>query len=407
MSFYWNEYEEIFHGRWPARYRALPEEAAEAALLEGGWLPCLECVEVCEEHGRVTAQARFFHELRDHEDGMTLHGSVMDMYWECPHAEVLYGPYACACYVNEDGERYRTWADIQEESENTPEAVARKAKEEAALMAAVALDKSAADYLVKHEKKKQLDSVYAEAAAMDEWSAKIEEKMVDAKRSGKSWTLGRKLICKYGARNHRGSKGKWEKELVYSYRNPLTGGVGKHIYTECWFWEYVDPKTGKKVSKHVCNCLHPGQSGWEDEWLWNPECAAMYDRFDDWYCYYYDGGLKQWLWDEKRSVRDADRVRKEKEKVEETTGARGGHSHGHSHGQKHEQKEAPKKKQASAGTRQMGGRFANAAKGDDDGWTIVAPAQDGWSKTNPGSAKQSDGRSKVSTTTVWQRAGRK
>lgn len=392
---YWNEYEEIFHGRWPARYRALPEAAAEGALLEGSWLPCLECVEVCETHGRSTALARYFHELRDHEDGMTLHGSVMDMYWSCPHVEVLYGPYDRACYVDEEGIRYRTWADIQEESENTPEALAKAAAAEAALKAAVVLDKTAADYLVKHEQKKKVDEVYAEAAVMDEWSAKIEEKMIEARRAGKGWSLGRKLICKYGARNHRGTKGKWEKELVYSYRNPLTGGVGKHIYTECWFWEYVDPKTRQKVCKHVCNCIHPGQAGWEDEWLWNQECAAMYDRFDDWYCYYYDGGLKQWMWDEKRTLKDADRVRAEKvkEKVEEpvTTGGRG---------QKREEKREVKKPAL------MGGRFGNSAAKDDEGWTTVAPAQDGWSKTNPGSAKQSDVR-KVSTSTMWQRAGRK
>jgi len=393
---YWNEYEEIFHGRWPAPYRALPEGAAEAALLYGAMLPCSECVEVCEDHGRPTAQARFFHELRDHEDGMSLHGSVMDMYWACPHAEVLYGPYDFPCYVYEDGERFRTWADILEEAELTPEALAKAAAKEAALKAAVVLDKSAVDYLVQHEKKKQLDEVYAEASAMDEWSAKIEEKMVDAKRSGKSWSLGRKLICKYGAHNHRGSKGKWEKELVYAFLNPLTGARAKHIYTECWFWEYVDPKTGKKMTKHVCNCLHPGQAGWEDEWLWNQECAAMYDRFDDWYCYYYDGGLKQWMWDDKRSVRDADRTRKTREELCSPNGeqnrtrkekipmppptpATSGRDQKRE-GVMGDDKTSPKQKKKPVSGRSL----------CDDGWTTVAPSQDARS-------------ARVSTTTVFQR----
>lgn len=406
---FWDEYEKIFHGRWPAPYRALPEGAAEAALLYGGMLPCSECVEVCEDHGRPTAQARFFHELRDHEDGMALHGSVMDMYWSCPHAEVLYGPYDFPCYVYEDGERFRTWADILEEAELTPEALAKAAAKEAALKAAVVLDKSAVDYLVQHEKKKQLDEVYAEASVMDEWSAKIEEKMVDAKRSGKSWSLGRKLICKYGAHNHRGAKGKWEKELVYSFINPLLGARAKHIYTECWFWEYVDPKTGKKVSKHVCNCLHPGQAGWEDEWLWNQECAEMYDRFDDWYCYYYDAGLKQWMWDDKRTLRDADRTRKtreelcspngeqnrarkEKVSVPTPTPASASGRDQKREGVMGDDKTSPKQKREVK--KPASGRFASAAKGDDYGWTTVAPAQD---------ARVA----KVSTKTVWEQKARK
>ncbi len=381
---YWNEYEAIFHGRWPARYRALPEAAAEAALLEGFMLPCEWCVEVCEPHGRPTPLARYFHELRDHEDGMTLHGSVMDVYWECPHAEVLYGPYAVPCYVNEDGERYRTWADIQEESENAPDALLKAAAALEALKAAVELDKTAADYLIKHEKKKQVDEDYAESARMAEAAAKMEEKVVDAKRSGKSWTLGVELPCQYGLHNFQNEKGKWEKELVYTFLNPLTGKTAKHIYTECWYWEYVDPKTGKKVCKHVCNCFHPGQKGWKDEWLWSQESAPLYDRFKEWYCHYYDNELKQWMWDPKRTLRDADRVRTVKEKkVPETTG-----------GAKRE--EAPKKKPASAGSaaapRLMGGRFGNSAAASEDGWTTVAPTQDV---------------RKVSTTTVWQRAGRK
>jgi hypothetical protein len=375
---YWHEYDEIFHGRWPAPYRALPECAAEGALLEGHWLPCMECVEVCEAHGRPTAQARYFHELRDHETGITLHCSVMDVYWCCPHAEVFYIQHDRPCYVNEDGARYRTWADLGDEAETSPEALAKAADKEAALKAAVTLDESAADFMVQHVKKVALDADYAAAVEAKGYVQSIEEKK---RAAGKSWVLDKKLVCKYAARNHRNVKtGKLEKELVYTFVNPLTGGKSRHVYTECWFWEYVDPKTRVKKCPHDCNCIHPGQSGWEDEWLWNRECAGMWDRFDDWFCFFYDEGLKQWLYDEKRTIRQADRTRSTR-KAEP----------------KAEAKSEPKPEPKAHGQKVMGGRFASARKsgeGDDDGWTTVAPAQDARS-------------ARVSTKTVWEQKARR
>lgn len=48
------------------------------------------------------------------------------------------------------------------------------------------------------------------------------------------------------------------------------GGVArpttKHVSSECWAHEYTDAKTGKKVVKHVCQWLHPGEAGWLPEW---------------------------------------------------------------------------------------------------------------------------------------------
>jgi hypothetical protein len=382
---YWYEYDEIFHGRWPTPYRALPESAAEGALLEGYWLPCEECVEVCETHGRPTAQARYFHELRDHETGITLHCSVMDVYWSCPHAEVFYVDHDRPCYVNEDGIRYRTWADLGDEAETSPEALAKAAAKEAALKAAVTLDESAADFMVQHVKKVALDADYAAAVEAKGYVESIEEKK---RAAGKSWVLDKKLVCKYAARNHRNVKtGKLEKELVYTFANPLLAGQangtkGRHVYTECWFWEYVDPKTRAKKCPHDCNCFHPGQSGWEDEWLWNRECAGMWDRFDDWFCFFYDEGLKQWLYDEKRTIRQADRVRSTRQSGERSA-------------PKNEAKEAPKTTGGAQPQKKpavMGGRFASARQGDDDGWTTVAPAQDA---------------RKAPTKTVWEQKARR
>ncbi len=368
---YWSEIDTIFHGRWPARFRALPESAAEGALLQGAWLPCALCVErQGEDEERVTAEARHFHELRDHEHGITLHGSVMDMYWSCPHAEVFYIDYHSPCYVDENGERYRCWADVGEEAELCAEAVAKAAAKEAALKAAVTLDTSAPDYLIQHVKKVALDAEYAAAVEAKGYVESIEEKK---RAAGKSWVLDKKLVCKYAARNHRNVKtGKLEKELVYTFVNPMTGGKGRHVYTECWFWEYVDPKTRAKKCPHTCNCIHPGQSGWEDEWLWNRECAGMWDRFDDWFKFYYDEGLKQWLYDESRTLRQADRTRS----------GRSSAAAPKAEAKAEVAKEAPIARGASnskpSKPAAMGGRFGHkgAAAADEDGWTTVADPQD-------------------------------
>ena len=105
----------------------------------------------------------------------------------------------------------------------------------------------------------------------------------------------------------------------------------------------------------------------------------MYDRFDDWYCYYYDGGLKQWMWDDKRSVRDADRVRKEKIPMPPPTPATSGRDQKRE-GVMGDDKTSPKQKKKPVSGRSL----------CDDGWTTVAPSQDARS-------------ARVSTTTVFQR----
>jgi hypothetical protein len=47
------------------------------------------------------------------------------------------------------------------------------------------------------------------------------------------------------------------------------GGVAKpttlHVSSECWAHEYTDA-SGKRVVKHVCQWLHPGESGWLPQW---------------------------------------------------------------------------------------------------------------------------------------------
>jgi hypothetical protein len=42
-----------------------------------------------------------------------------------------------------------------------------------------------------------------------------------------------------------------------------------HVSSECWSHDYVCPKTNKRITKHACNRMHPGESGWRNEWNMN------------------------------------------------------------------------------------------------------------------------------------------
>ena len=46
---------------------------------------------------------------------------------------------------------------------------------------------------------------------------------------------------------------------------PTTLGVT----TECWSHSYKDPATGKIITKHACDRLHPGEEGWCAQWQTN------------------------------------------------------------------------------------------------------------------------------------------
>jgi hypothetical protein len=74
-------------------------------------------------------------------------------------------------------------------------------------------------------------------------------------------------------------------------------------------WEYTDPKTKKAMAPRTCNCLHPGQAGWDDKWLVDSSFAYMYDRFEDWWKYTYHKEEKRWVYDSNRTKDQADRIR--------------------------------------------------------------------------------------------------
>lgn len=66
---------------------------------------------------------------------------------------------------------------------------------------------------------------------------------------------------------YRNKKG----ELCAPKRNHLTG-------SQCWAWEYVDPKSKERKTPHTCDHLHPGEPGWRKEWdkdrNFRPDAAA-------------------------------------------------------------------------------------------------------------------------------------
>jgi len=60
-----------------------------------------------------------------------------------------------------------------------------------------------------------------------------------------------------------------------------TGGAKpttRHVSSECWSHERVDPETGALLKPHKCPWLHPGEPGWRAEWnsnrLFKPAAAA-------------------------------------------------------------------------------------------------------------------------------------
>lgn len=371
----WQPYDFIVKahdGVWPARHRAMPLWTVDH-VLEGGWLPCPCCTVWDEGLGRMVADASYFHDLRDHDDGMYLHGTVLDLYWSCPHAEVFYGPYAFPCYIDIDGVPYKSWADLLDELDACRIAAAggleavKKAEEEE-IKAIVKLDYSDPNYMIKHVKKMEVDAEYKESVEMQKWLQDLNDKKRSA---GRDWELKEDLGCKYGLRIFWNDKGKQEKVITYEFYNPLTRSKAKHFYAECWMHEYVDPKTKQHKTPHQCNCLHPGQKGWKDEWIWDPASAWMYDRFkEDWFKFYYHPQAKQWCYDNKRTLRDADRVRQTKAPAPKATAA-------------HE-----------LSNKTTGGAAAKSkAKTNttDDGWHTVLAKED----------------KVVSHQTVWERKGRK
>ena len=71
------------------------------------------------------------------------------------------------------------------------------------------------------------------------------------------------------------------KKLYSCCGDKSTGGAKpttKHVSSECWAWEYTDPRDKKKKAPHTCPWIHPGEEGWHAEWMtdrnWKPPTGA-------------------------------------------------------------------------------------------------------------------------------------
>jgi hypothetical protein len=85
--------------------------------------------------------------------------------------------------------------------------------------------------------------------------------------------------CKWLYCDESAPKSMWRKNSEGKLCAPMTSDVK----SSCWAYEYVDPKTKKKMTPHTCCYLHPGEEGWCSEWatnkLFNPNGSAVQNRF--------------------------------------------------------------------------------------------------------------------------------
>ncbi len=59
-------------------------------------------------------------------------------------------------------------------------------------------------------------------------------------------------------------------KFLYNCQGTPARPTTRRVTTECWSHEYTDPETGKRIVKHVCDRMHPGEEGWCKEWDGNP-----------------------------------------------------------------------------------------------------------------------------------------
>lgn len=60
------------------------------------------------------------------------------------------------------------------------------------------------------------------------------------------------------------------KKLYSCCGDKKTGGAKPttlHVSSECWAWEYTDPRDGRIKAPRTCPWLHPGEEGWHAEWM--------------------------------------------------------------------------------------------------------------------------------------------
>ena len=109
------------------------------------------------------------------------------------------------------------------------------------------------------------------------------EKMAVVSKMGvKKGGAARKIQkpCKWLYCNESAPKSQWRRDKDGKLCAPSTG----HIASECWAWEYTDPKTKVKKAPHTCPYLHPGEEGWCSQWLNNKQYDPMATMTQNRFC---------------------------------------------------------------------------------------------------------------------------
>ena len=150
--------------------------------------------------------------------------------------------------INNDLRLGSSWASVNEQEwrrirdAETPEA---RAEREAAATAAL-----------------QERKLTAESAKMFAYAEDLKYKYSVGKGSARHIEK-RDSPCRWLYCDEKAPRSQWrqnkEGEFCAPVRDKLTG-------SQCWGWEYKNPKTGNIEKPRKCPYLHPGEDGWLPEW---------------------------------------------------------------------------------------------------------------------------------------------
>ena len=221
---------------------------------KNSWTPCKHCKHEQDEFIEETFDFEFkfncFHSIK--EDFMGFDSSVVDLedsYWSCEHIDYFFSSFA-SFPMERLASGAPLWFDIVErdfailpppKSSN----IEKYVKEIDNRIKELELIKSDKDYA----KSKKIESyVETKTELHNTLNSKSKKKKDNAP-------------CKYMLMLSDNPKA-----LTYSYVDSK-GDKKVHRHCSCWGWEYTDPKTGIYHAPRICEKIHPGEAGWDNDWL--------------------------------------------------------------------------------------------------------------------------------------------
>jgi hypothetical protein len=216
------------------------------------WIPCKDCKLEQDEYIADSCDGSFkfncFHSIS--EDFKGFDSSCVDLhdiYWSCEHKEVFFS--ASALFPMERlASGAPSWYDIVENDFSIVPPPKSNALEKYV---------KEIDEHIKELETLKTDADYAKSKKIE---AYVETK-TELHSTLKNKSKKDNAPCKYMLMLSDNPKAP-----VYNYVDEK-GCKKSHRHSSCWGWEYVDPKTGVYHAPHVCEKLHPGEKGWNNEWL--------------------------------------------------------------------------------------------------------------------------------------------